>query len=277
MVRYYGGKSFIADQIVRILPPHYHYVEVFCGGARVFFLKKKAPVNTLNDIDHNLVSLYLCVRDRTDELIEKLYWMLNARKIFSIGKESLQRDDLSELDRAAYTYFLLETSFGAQGDNFATAVAQTSRRFRLKALDKLREVREFLDNTQVECLDFRECIEKYDSKGTLFYLDPPYVKGGFRYAHQFTEKDHEDLASLLKKIKGKFVLSYDSTEQIVRLYRGFNIKEIQAPLVVGNNKIGIDRSHRELLIFNFKEPLEQLDLFQQEEGNGIQSAGTPYG
>jgi len=28
---------------------------------------------------------------------------------------------------------------------------------------------------QVENLDWRECIDKYDHEGALFYLDPPYV------------------------------------------------------------------------------------------------------
>jgi DNA adenine methylase len=65
--------------------------------------------------------------------------------------------------------------------------------------------------TNVENMDFQEVIEKYDSDGTYFYTDPPYYivgEGSYYSKHEFSRNDHERLANTLKKIKGKFSLSY---------------------------------------------------------------------
>ena len=76
-------------------------------------------------------------------------------------------------------------------------------------------------------MDFRKLIATYDSKDTLFYLDPPYfatehyyeIKGGFG------ESEHRDLAVILQGIQGKFILSYNDCEFIKSLYRDFYIME----------------------------------------------------
>ncbi|MDR1007999.1 MAG: DNA adenine methylase [Campylobacteraceae bacterium] len=82
----------------------------------------------------------------------------------------------------------------------------------------------------IENMDFSNLIKNYDADTTLFYADPPYVgtenyykgslKGGFGI------KDHERLASDLKGIKGKFVLSYNVCDVVKDLYKTYNMQEI---------------------------------------------------
>lgn len=71
-------------------------------------------------------------------------------------------------------------------------------------IDRLRGI--FLEN-----LDYRECIKKYDTTETVFYVDPPYVhstrSGCHNYAHEMTDDDHHILIEMLKNIKGQFLLS----------------------------------------------------------------------
>ena len=65
--------------------------------------------------------------------------------------------------------------------------------------------------TFVENLDFQTVIEKYDSKKTYFYVDPPYYivgEGSYYSNHDFDRNDHERLAICLKDMKGRFSLSY---------------------------------------------------------------------
>ncbi len=62
----------------------------------------------------------------------------------------------------------------------------------------------------IENLDFREVIKKYDSKRTVFYLDPPYPdRAEDYYGTSFTVDDLRDMASLLTQIKGRFLLKVD--------------------------------------------------------------------
>ncbi len=107
-------------------------------------------------------------------------------------------------------------------------------------------------------MDFEKIIEKYDSKSTLFYLDPPYIGGEHYYkttAVNFRQEDHARLAHKLKKIKGKFILSYYDHESVKASYKGFKTVTKDVPKYsVGNFKHGI-KQHKpighEILIMNY--------------------------
>jgi DNA adenine methylase len=75
------------------------------------------------------------------------------------------------------------------------------------AVERFRKV-------QIENMDFKDVLKKYDGEDTLFYLDPPYIhetrKMTYTYAHEIQEKDHLELVDILLNIKGKVILSgYD--------------------------------------------------------------------
>ena len=82
VIPYYGGKYTMSRQLVGKIPPHRRYFEPFFGGGSMFFRKKKAEWNVLNDIDNDLVNLYLCVISRFSELCEYVEWIPRSRQIF---------------------------------------------------------------------------------------------------------------------------------------------------------------------------------------------------
>jgi DNA adenine methylase len=56
IIPWMGGKRRLADRLIPLFPPHECYVEVFAGGAALFFLRPQpAPVEVLNDINGDLV------------------------------------------------------------------------------------------------------------------------------------------------------------------------------------------------------------------------------
>ncbi len=55
---YFGGKSRLVSTITPLLPPHHCYVEVFGGAGWLLFGKEESPVEILNDISKDLVTLY---------------------------------------------------------------------------------------------------------------------------------------------------------------------------------------------------------------------------
>ena len=84
-----------------------------------------------------------------------------------------------------------------------------------RLLDKLNKVSAY------ECLDFEKHINKYDSKETLFYLDPPYYSTQGQYYRgneHFGREGHQRLANLLSNIDGKFILSYYDFEGLDKMY-----------------------------------------------------------
>lgn len=54
---YPGGKgaSGAAQQIINLMPPHKHYIELFAGGGFIMRLKRPAEINTAVDIDINAI------------------------------------------------------------------------------------------------------------------------------------------------------------------------------------------------------------------------------
>ena len=119
-----GGKKALRELIVTLFPVYYErYIEVFGGGGWVLF--HKPPGNDFevyNDFNSLLVNLYRCVRDKPQELMESLRYVLNAREDFDAVRAALARDSpASDVQKAAWFYQLIRysyasglTSFGSQ-------------------------------------------------------------------------------------------------------------------------------------------------------------------
>jgi DNA adenine methylase len=124
-------------------------------------------------------------------------------------------------------------------------------------MDKLKHkvYREHFDKiTFVENEDFQLVVEKYDSPTSYFYMDPPYFKTENYYSnHDFDTSDHERLSICLKKIQGKFGLSYYDFPKLnewfpkdVYRWESKNFKKAAAA-----KKDGTQNEGTELLIMNY--------------------------
>lgn len=83
----------------------------------------------------------------------------------------------------------------------------------------------------IEHFDYKECIEKWDSVDTVFYLDPPYFRKEDWYGGVNNDKDfHTELKEILMGVKGKWFMNYESCPFIEKLYRGFNIYDYNGNL-----------------------------------------------
>lgn len=263
MIPYFGGKSYTARWIISNFPENYKdltYCEVFGGGGWVLFKKEPSSIEVYNDLNRDLVNLFLVIRDRYKEFAHRAEWSLHSRAMFDYAKAKLSDDRfLSQTERAIHYAINRVQSFSGSGSTWAYRI--TSSRFSgkwLPFLNRLALINARLKKVQIECLDFEKVIRKYDSKSTLFYLDPPYI-GGERYyktkAVDFKPEDHERLAKVLKKIKGRFILSYYDNKMVRERYKGFRVIAKEVPKYsVGNFKNKPDKRKplgRELLIMNY--------------------------
>ena len=57
VLKYPGSKWKIANQLAELIPDHHSYVEPFFGSGALFFNKLPSNIETINDMDHDVVNL----------------------------------------------------------------------------------------------------------------------------------------------------------------------------------------------------------------------------
>jgi len=216
-IRYFGGKGNMVAKLLKLIPAHRTYVEVFGGGASLLFVKQPSPVEVYNDIDSDLVNLFRVIRDLvTFQEFQRLVSLTPySREEFYYCRDTLN-DSKDNLERA-YKYFVMNRqSFAGIESGWGYAVTTSSRNMSagtskyLSTIVMLPQIADKLLQVQIEQDDFRKIIPRYDTPETLFYLDPPYVPDTRRngsYKHEMTTQDHKDLLKLIINIRGKVMLS----------------------------------------------------------------------
>lgn len=105
-----------------------------------------------------------------------------------------------------------------------------------------------LQSVEILNRDFRDVLKQYNSKDVFIYADCPYLGTEDYYKNVFSDKDHQDLASMLKSHKGTFVLSSKAKKELRKLYRSNK----HYVLEFEDTSRLPDKRHREQLIMNFE-------------------------
>ena len=247
-----GGKKALRELIVSLFPIYYErYIEVFGGGGWVLF--HKPPGNDFevyNDFNGLLVNLYRCVREKPEELMEALRFVLNAREDFDAVRAALARDSpASDVQRAAWFYQLIRYSYASGLTSFGSQPHDIRSNFPL-----IEQAHRRLAKVVIENKDFERLIRQYDRPVSFFYLDPPYhaTEGYYQNIGEngFTEADHIRLRDTLLSIQGKFLLSYNDCPEIRELYDGFSLFDFSRTHSMAQ-RYEAGKEFKELLIANY--------------------------
>ncbi|KZL17485.1 DNA adenine methylase [Pseudovibrio sp. WM33] len=235
---YLGGKSQLAKSIVGRIQQTKHttFVDVFFGMGGVFFRRVSVPTaEVINDINSELVTLFRVLRSHPEILLQELSVMLAARTEFDALKKA-DPTHMTDIQRAVRFYYLQRLSFGGKstGRSFGVSPDRPSR-FDINQLrENLRLAASRLSSVTIENLDWREVLSRYDSAGTLFYLDPPYWGGEADYGKGvFERKDFAQMAELLSEIRGRFLLSINDREEVRTTFEGFNLEQVHLNYSIG--------------------------------------------
>jgi len=251
IIPWLGGKRRLADKLIPLFPPHECYVEVFCGGAALYFLRPyPAPVEVLNDINGELVNLYRVLQHHMEEFVRQFKWALSSRQVFKWQQMTVP-ETMTDIQRAARFYYLQHHAFGGRVDGQTYGTATTSPAINFCRIEEsLSAAHLRLSGTQVENLAWQDCMKRYDRSHTFFYLDPPYwqTEG---YGVPFGFEQYEAMADLVKTCKGKAMVSINDHPDIRRVFEGLPALALEIPYSVGNNH-GRPEKSRELVITNWQ-------------------------
>ncbi|MCP4598633.1 MAG: DNA adenine methylase [Neptuniibacter sp.] len=228
---WYGGKFSHLDWLLPLLPSCHHFCEPFGGSAAVLLNRKPSPVETYNDLDGEVVHFFQVLRNQKTKLVRSLALTPFSREEFAIACEL--DPSVSSIERARRFYIrarqvrtgLAQTaSLGRWANCKSTSRAGMSGVISrwLGGVEALPNIAERLLQVQIENRPAEDVIRLYDSPGTLFYCDPPYVhdtRGDSKaYGHEMTDQQHRELAAALNQVEGKVAMSNYECDLIDELY-----------------------------------------------------------
>lgn len=200
------------------------YLEPFCGSGAVFFNKNPGAVETINDLDSNIVNLFRVLREDPEGLKRVLALTPYSREEYDLSFEPC--DD--PLEKARRYMVRTTQAIGAKMHNNEKCGWRNHKQLKIGGTackwagitDTIDEAARRLrgDTThlvQIEHMDALRLIERYNNSDTLMYLDPPYVRStrrsGALYNQEMDDAAHHDLLDLITCSKAKIIISgYDS-------------------------------------------------------------------
>ncbi|MGK0600062.1 DNA adenine methylase [Yokenella regensburgei] len=249
VIPWVGGKRKLAKRILPLFPEHTCYVEPFCGGAALFFMKEPSKAEVLNDINSDIVNLYRVIQHHLEEFIRQFKWVLTSREIFKWLNDT-PPETLTDIQRAARFYYLQKTCFGAKVESrtFGTSATGPARLNVVRMEETLSEAWLRLQRVTIEHLDWQACMQRYDRRDTLFYLDPPYWKT-CGYGVPFGAEQYKEMADLTRQALGKVVISVNDHPDMRRIFEGLELTTVNTTYSVGGNN---GHKAAELVIRNFR-------------------------
>lgn len=260
IMKYPGSKWSIADWIINFFPEHHSYLEPFFGSGAVFFNKPRSNIETVNDLDGNVVNLFEWIKRDPEQLAHEIYWTPYARQVY---EDTFTRVPENSLQKAVDFYIRLNMGYGYRTNGYREGwkndVQGREKAYAAKDWkelpEKIMQAAERLRGVQIENRLAAELIERFNYPKVLVYADPPYVMGtrnGKQYRCEMDDQGQYDLLDVLLAHKGPVLLSgYDSELYNSRL-KGWHREE----------NTSYDRSctkRKEILWMNF-EPSGQMRM-----------------
>ncbi len=248
-IPYFGGKMRIADQIVRLMPAHQHYVEPFAGSLSVLLAKPPAPHETVNDLDGALVTFWRVLRDRPDDLHRACALTPHSRAEHQACLDMVVPGDDVETARRVWVRLTqgragLPSSGWRHYQDPAGSSGSMPDYLRGYA-DRIPPAARRLAAVSLECrpaLDVIASFGRHD--GVLLYVDPPYLgstrnSGG--YAVEMNGDDeHAALLEALLAARAAVVLSGYPSQLYDDALTGWDRVEI--PTATGQGGVWQDRT-----------------------------------
>lgn len=266
-LRYPGGKTRVAKDLVNLFPSFTEYREPFLGGGSVFFqtITDANPEKCwINDLNSDLYLFWDSVKNSIEDLVKEIVRL--RAKYYGRGKElylHLKQQSVthSPLDSAVRFFILNRITYSGLTDSGGYSNESFEKRFTLSSIHKLMEVSCLLEGVEITNSDYSDMLS-IPGKDVFLFLDPPYysprnsklygVNGSLH-----TEFDHYRFVETVQDCKHQWLITYDDDPLIRELFKDYRIMDLNLQYGMsqsnGSAKIG-----KEIIITNY-EPCPILE------------------
>lgn len=290
VLKYPGSKWKIARHLVELIPPHHSYVEPYFGSGAVLFNKEPSAIETVNDLDGDVVNLFRCIQQDSERLARLVMTTPYSREIYDRQFEP-DNTCASRYQRAAGFLARMWQSYGSRNrkDGYKGGwrhdVVGRERMYALwdwyRLPEWIIEIAERLRKVQIDSRPAVDVISQYDSPDVFHYIDPPYLwstRGNRKqYNHEMTDSDHEELLKKILRCKAKIMISGYESDMYEEYLQGWR-KECFASYADGG------RPRKEVVWMNYETHVQMAlgDMEGMEWPNTVDTAvtcalGTGYG
>lgn len=229
---YYGAKNTHLQHILPLLPECSHYCEPFAGSAAVLLNREPSPIETLNDLNGDIVNFFRVLRDNSQALIDALMLTPYSREEFILAWEPCE--DPVERARRWYVRVQMDVAkAGARKDrswstnvSFSPGAHSYCVRNFMQKIPGMYDIVQRLRTVQIDNRPAVDCIKKYGRVGTLIYLDPPYVPecrtSSNDYKFEMSIEDHWELSVVAKSTPAMVAISGYDSELYDHLYKDWH-------------------------------------------------------
>lgn len=241
-IKWAGGKALLSKTILSHFDLHDHgeLAEPFIGGGG-FFLNSNFDRYYLNDSNHILINLYLCIQNNAERFINdvKIFFNTfhNQHHVYKhLRREYNSTNDIYEktclffyLNRHCFNGLYRETTKGKFDVPFGR-------------YDKVyfpeKEIYNFAEKSQKAkfyCMDYLDFLSQFKDKTNLaIYADPPYTKisdtSDFSsyQAKGFSDNDHLKLIQVAQDLskKNTVIISNHAIDKTIAWYKDANAELI---------------------------------------------------
>ncbi len=210
VVRWPGGKTRLLPHILPLIPEHTCYCEPFAGGLAVLLAKPRSKLEIVNDLNGDLVALYRCAQFHLDALVQEMEFLIASRRNL---KDFVAQPGLTDLQRAARFLARNKMSFGGNMASYGVSKVSggSATASRANVLTALRALNQRMDSVSVENLSYERMFENYDSPGTFFFIDPPYLDSKASAYRGWTADEMRAFAARVAQLQGAWIVTVDDS------------------------------------------------------------------
>lgn len=240
--RYPGGKTWLIPTVRQWLKQDHkrvsELIEPFAGGGIVSLtaaFEKLAERITMVEMDEEVAAVWEVI------LNGKNAWLADKIYSFSLTHENIKAEFENPnklLQDVAFCTILKNRVFhggiiakgagllknGENGKGIASRWYPKTLRDRILAIGSVNEKIDFITGNAFDSIE-----QNADNPNAYFFIDPPYTVAGKRL-YTYFNIDHEKLFALTARLKGKFMLTYDDTNEIRQLADRYNLPYKTIPM-----------------------------------------------